>query len=108
MKEYKRTQKVKAIQCTGLNNIEIENALGHWDFDILTDFKSDLIDYCLLLREIKTETWMRVYKNEWVVIDNFHLYSQKIFIVSDLRFKEEFAEVKKKIKNEKNKTPKKI
>ena len=71
MKEYKRTQKVNAIQWTGDNNAEIENALGHWDFDILTDIQSDLIDYSLLIREIKTDKWMRVYKNEWVVIDNF-------------------------------------
>ena len=34
--------------------------------------------------------------------------AQKIFIVGDIRFKEEFVEIKKKIKNEKNKTPKKI
>ena len=95
MKEYKRTQKVRAIQWTGDNNAEIKKALG-CGFDILTNFEPNQMGYSFLIYPTdEKEKPLQVYRNEWVVIDNFYLYCQKIFIVADIRFKEEFVQQEK-------------
>ena len=105
--KYKNKTSYKAIQWTGKNEKEIVKFLGE-RFVLKNDFIDSFPrkDMSIYTKETDDFVDNLCFTNSYIIMPEGENAKPKVIIEEN--FKEEFVEIKKKIKNEKNKTPKKI
>ena len=95
MKKYTRAQEVRAIQWTGDNKVEVEEALGY-SFDVWKHFESDEKGYSLHIHKRGEREFDWVAKDDWIVLDKYAIALSKIEVVSNGDFQKEFVISKEK------------
>ena len=91
MKEYIRTQEVRAIRWTGNNQNEIREVLG--DRFYTSEGREPGKGNSLAVHNIRSNTCRGVFENAWIVMDSSNICG--ITVVSNEDFKKQFVEIKK-------------
>ena len=90
MKEYIRTQKVKAIRWTGNNQNEIREVLG--DRFYTSEKWEPGKGNSLAVHNIRSSACRGVFENAWIVMDSSNICG--ITVVSNEDFEKEFCALK--------------